>query len=185
MWQGLRLGFVAETGSYATIDALSTVLLLFASFPCFIYFLPLRSSCGTCLSMYLSLLRLASSMHCMQHSYVPLESTYVFLHFIFNFLSSVVLSHFRIVCVSFVSYNINSKGRMSTSPPGTCHFGFSYIWDWRDCHFRPPDTLGTRGTQSFQAPTYPGDSRPPGTSHFGFSYPWDWRDSVPSGPQAP
>ena len=112
VWQGLRLGFVAETGSYATIDALSTVLLLFASFPCFIYFLPLRSSCGTCLSMYLSLLRLASSMHCMQHSYVPLERArtcsctlfLIFFHQLYYLISGLFVFHlFRIILIAKVA----------------------------------------------------------------------------------
>ena len=75
--------------------------------------------------------------------------------------------------------------------------------------FRPPGAVGTGGTQSFQAPLYPGDWRdsvfsaprvawgPAGLSHFRppctlgtggtqsfqpLRYPVDWRDSVLSGP---
>ena len=78
--------------------------------------------------------------------------------------------------------------------------------------FRPPGAVGTGGTQSFQAPLYPGDWRdsvfsaprvdwgPAGLSHFRppctlgtggtqsfqpLRYPVDWRDSVLSGPRYP
>ena len=89
----------------------------------------------------------------------------------------------------------NFKGHQSTSPPGTV--------------ISASRTLGTSGTQSFQAPRYPEDSRDsvllatqvpwglaglgpfrtPGTRGTGMTqsfqaprYPWDWRDSVLSGP---
>ena len=70
------------------------------------------------------------------------------------------------------------KGRQSTSPSGTSHFGFSHPWDWRDpilsglaglSPFSHPDTRRTGETQSFQAPRYPKD----------------WRDSVLSAPHVP
>ena len=122
------------------------------------------------------------------------------------------------------------KGCQRTSSPGTSHFGFSCPWDWRDAvisgpqipwelaehiPFRLRGTLGTGGTQSFQAPRYPGDWRdsvlsgsrvlripwelaelksfqPPRTLGTGETQssqppkcPGDWRDSVISRPRVP
>ena len=52
MWQGPRLGFVAETGSFGSIDALSTIFLL-VWLVSFFFFCPL--------SRYVSLRRVDSS----------------------------------------------------------------------------------------------------------------------------
>ena len=67
MWQGSRLGFVAEKGSFATMDALSTDFLLFslASFFC---------SFSPSLSRFVYLLRVASSVQ-QSSSSVP-QGTY-------------------------------------------------------------------------------------------------------------
>ena len=46
MWQGHRLGFVAETGSFVTIDALGRIFLAFFSLlPSFLLFLRPISAC--------------------------------------------------------------------------------------------------------------------------------------------
>ena len=96
--QGLRLGFVAETGSFITMDALSTIFCLL----CLVSYL-LLSYPGMFL-LLIVFLRLCSS-----HLYSPASSTCCFLlcHlcplFFRNFLRFYLLSIFLGVLFSWVA----------------------------------------------------------------------------------
>ena len=93
MWQGPRLGFVAGTESVVTIDALSTIFLLFCLASLHYYFSPSLSRC-------VSLLRDGSSV---RQSSAPLQQVRVlFGSFVFCLVG--VLSLFHVFCILGSSY---------------------------------------------------------------------------------
>ena len=112
VWQGPRLGFVAETGSVASIDALGTVFLFFCLAP-FFHFLPflcpyrsaLRRRASSVQQSSVSLRQvcvLMSSAFCLiSKSRFFLFAWFCFSWFLFYWLACLLRSRTRYVGIDF------------------------------------------------------------------------------------